>query len=211
MRFRVVLTFLFTALAAAIPAGAQTYDAFIRATRSYPEGSTQVRNGTAKLELASGNGAETGLNVYWGDHLSTEIAVGSVHHDLDATAFGQHVDLGATRVTPLSLLFQYHSNRRGNLDFHIGAGPAFVILGDIANTTELQSLGVQKIRFHDRLAPVADAGFDFRFAQQWAFTVDAKYFDIHSKTTATYADGTHETAGLNLKQLTVGAGVAWRF
>jgi len=211
MRFRVVLPFLFAVLTAALPAAAQTYDIFLRATKSYPEGSTEVRNGTAKLELASGNGAEAGVNVYWGDRLSTEIAIGSVHHDLDATAFGQHVDLGASRVMPVSLLFQYHTNRRGNLDFHLGAGPAFVILGDIANTSELQSLGVQKIRFHDRLAGVADAGFDYRFGRRWAFTVDAKYFDIHSKTTATYADGTHETAGLNLKQLTVGAGVAWRF
>lgn len=211
MRFRLVLTFLFTALIVAVPACAQTYDAFIRATRSYPEGTTEVRNGTAKLELASGNGAEAGVNVYWGERLSTEIAIGSVHHDLDATAFGQHVDLGASRVTPISLLFQYHTNRRGDLDFHLGAGPAFVILGDIANTSELQSLGVQEIRFHDRLAAVADAGFDFRFGRRWAFTVDAKYFDIHSKTTATYSDGTHETAGLNLKQLTVGAGLGWRF
>jgi len=168
MRYRVSIALLVIAfVAAAAPTGAQTYEVFIRGTRSSPEGSTEVRNGTAKLELASGNGAEAGVNIFWGDRLSTELSVGSVHHDLDATAFGQHVDLGATHVTPVSLLFQYHTNRRGAFDFHLGAGPAFVIIGDIANTSELQLLGVQEIRFHDRLA-AADAGFDFRFTRRWA-------------------------------------------
>jgi outer membrane protein W len=209
MRFHFCLALLFTALATV--ASAQTTDWFVRGMRSYPEGSTEVRNGTAKLELESGMGGEVGVNRFCGRHVSTEFSVGSVRHDLDATAFGQHVDLGATRFTPISLLFQLHSNPDGAFDFHVGAGPAFVILGNISNTSELQLLGVREIRFHDRFAPVVDAGFDFHFSERWALSVDAKYFDIHSKTTATYSDGTRETAGLDLKQLSVGAGVGLRF
>src|SRR5258706_10385198 len=209
MRSHVFLALLFAALATVV--SAQTTDALVRGMRSYPEGSTEVRSGTAKLELASGTGGEAGVNRFCGKHVSTEFSVGTVSHDLDATAFGEHVDLGATRFTPISLLFQLHSNPNGPFDFHVGAGPSFVILGNISNTSELQLLGVREIRFHDRFAPVVDAGFDYHFSQRWALTVDAKYYDIHSKTTATYSDGTRETAGLDLKQLSVGAGVGWRF
>jgi outer membrane protein W len=70
---------------------------------------------------------------------------------------------------------------------------------------------VQAILFHDRVAPAADAGLDLRLTSRWALTIGAKYFDIHSRTTATYSDGSRETAGLDLKQLSLGAGLACRF
>jgi outer membrane protein W len=211
MRNRCYAALLVIALAVSMPATAQTIDVFVRGVRSAPEGSSTVRGGAAKIELASGNGGEVGVNLFWGGRLSTELAAASVQHDLDATAFGQHVDLGATRVTPISLLFQLHSNPQGTVDLHVGAGAAIVIIKDIANTPELQLLGVQAIRFHDRIAPAADAGLDLHLTPHWALTIAARYLDIRSKTTATYADGTQETAGLALKQLSVGAGLACRF
>ena len=211
MRNRCYAALLVIALAASVPASAQTIDVFARGVRSAPEGSSTVRGGAAKIELASGNGGEVGVNLFWGGRLSTELAVASVQHNLDATAFGEHVDLGATRVTPVSLLFQLHSNPKGTVDFHAGAGAAIVIMGDIADTAELQLLGVQSIRFHDRVAPAADAGLDLRLTPRWALTIAAKYFDIHSKTTATYTDATQETAGLVLTQLRLAAGLSCRF
>ena len=198
-------------LAFSLPLSAQNVDVHVRGVWDRPEGSTHVHGGAAAVELATGSGIEAGADIFWSDRYSTDLSLASVNHDLDAAAFGQHVDLGATRFVPLSVTLKIHSNRRGPFDLHAGLGLSYAVLGGLSDTAELQTLGVSRIRFHDSIAPLASLGLDYRLGGRWALTLDGKYFRIRTKTTASYAAGGSEGADLHLDQLLIGAGISCRF
>jgi outer membrane protein W len=101
--------------------------------------------------------------------------------------------------------------RRSRYDFHAGAGASRLTFERLANTPELTLLGIESIRFHNKIVPVLDAGASFRLGPRWAITLDAKWFDIRTMTTATYPGGTREGANLNLKQITAGVGLSFRY
>lgn len=209
MRIRFAMAVLF-ALMIVSAASAQTVDLFVRAVDATKEGKTTVHGGAATVSLNSAHGFEAGADIFWTPQISSELSVSSVPHDLDASAFGQNVDLGGTRDTYFTAVAELHTNPRGAFDVHLGAGAAFARLGDVADTAEL-TLIVRSIKFHDKIAPVADAGASLRLGPHWAITAAAKWLDLTTKTTATYLDGTTEGANMNLKQITVGVGLAYRF
>jgi outer membrane protein W len=208
---RLALILALTTLFTSSPAMAQTFDVFVRGVEATREGKTHVHGGAAEVKLNSARGLEGGVDVFWNRHLSAELAVSSVHHELDASAFGQNVDLGGTRFMPFSAILEWHTDPHETLDIHAGAGAAYARFSDVADTPQLTLLGVRSIAFHDKIAPVVCLGASFRVGERWSVTTDAKYFVIRTRTTATYLDGTSEGAALNLKQLSVGAGLALRF
>lgn len=210
MRLSVIPIALLAAFSA-LPSKAQPIDIFVRGVAATREGTTHVHGGVAAVELNSAKGVEAGADVFWTPRISTELSVSSVRHELDASAFGQKVDLGETRFMPVSAILLWHTDRQGAFDVHLGAGAAFVMFGDLAGNAELTLLGVRSIKFHDKVAPVFDAGAAYRLGPHWAVTADAKYFGINTKTTATYLDGTSEGAKLNVNQLSLGAGLSYRF
>lgn len=190
---------------------AQTVDVFARAIDATKEGRTHVHGGVATVDLTDAAGFEAGVDLFWTPRISTEFSVASVRHELEASAFGEHADLGPTHVTPFTAVLELHTNPQGKFDVHLGAGGAYVTFDEVADTAELTLLGVRSIEFHDKLVPAADAGACFRLGPRWAVTADAKWLDIRTDVTATYLDGTSEGASLNLSQLTLGAGLSFRF
>src|SRR5512140_466145 len=179
---------LFVAAAVAVcavsSASAQNIDLFARRVEATKEGTTTVHGGAAVVRLNNARGTEVGADVGWSRHLSTELSLSSVPHDLDAEAFGQSVDLGGTREKAYTAILSLHSDRKGRYDFHAGAGASRLTFQRVADTAELALLGVRSIEFHDKIVPVVDAGASFRLGPRWAITVDAKWFDIRTRTTA---------------------------
>jgi len=202
---------LLATLFVTLSSSAQTVDLFVRAIEATKEGKTHVHGGVATVHLNSARGFEAGADVLWTPRVSTELSISSVNHDLDASALGESVDLGATRERAVTALLSYHTNSGGPFDVHFAGGASFINFEDISGTAELTLLGVRSIKFHDKAVPVADAGASFRLGPHWALTADAKWFDLQSKTTATYLDQTSEGADLNLEQVTLGVGLAFRF
>jgi len=166
---RIRLASIVLALLVASTAAAQTVDFFARAVDATKEGKTHVHGGAATVSLNSARGFEAGADVYWTPRVSTELAVSSVRHDLDASAFGETVDLGATRDTVYSAVVSLHTDPRGPWDFHAGAGAALVRLDGVADSAELALLGVRSIKFHNKIAPVVDAGLSLRLAPRLAW------------------------------------------
>jgi len=210
MRLRLFATAVLT-LVVASSLCAQTIDVFARATEATREGTTHVHGGQATVSLNSARGYEVGADLFWSQRISTELSIGRVDHELDASAFGETVDLGSSRVSPISAIVEFHTDPQGPFDIHAGAGASFVRFDDVQNSAELALLGVRSIKFHDKVAPVANAGASYRLGPRIALTADVKWFDIRTKSTATYLDGTSEGADLNLKQVTLGAGLSFRF
>ncbi|MEO8035522.1 MAG: OmpW family outer membrane protein [Acidobacteriota bacterium] len=206
-----LIPFALLAAFLALPSKAQTIDVFVRGVAATREGTTHVHGGVATVALNSARGVEAGADVFWSRRISTELSVSSVHHELDASAFGENVDLGGTRFMPISAILEWHTDPRGAFDVHLGAGAAFVTFGEVTDNAELTLLGVRSIKFHNKVALLFDAGAAYRFGPHWAITADAKLFDIKTKTTATYLDGSTEGAKLNVNQLSLGAGVSYRF
>jgi len=202
---------LFLTVFAASSLAAQNVDVFVRAIDATKEGTTHVHGGAAVVGLDDATGFEIGADLFWSPRISTELSVSSVRHELDASAFGETVDLGSTRVMPVTAVFELHSGPRGKLDFHIGAGASYVTFEKLEDNAQLTLLGVRSIEFHNKVAPVADAGASWRIGSRWAINADAKWTDIKTDTSATYLDGTSEGATLNLRQVTLGAGLSMRF
>jgi outer membrane protein W len=190
---------------------AQSADVFVRAIDATKEGHTTVHGGAASVFLNEAKGFEAGVDWWWTHRISTELSVASVRHELDASAFGQFVDLGATRETQGSAVILFHSNRDGRFDVHAGAGASYVTFTDVKGTEQLTLVGVRSIHFHNDIAPVADAGISVRLTPRWALSGDVKWTGIESETKAIYLDGSTEGAGLTLRQVTFGAGLEFRF
>ena len=209
MRARIVLAACLVIASRGI--AAQNVDLFVRVIEATKEGHTTVHGGAASVFLNEARGFEAGADVWWTPRISSELSVASVRHELDASAFGQFVDLGATRAMPWTAVILFHSNRDGRFDIHAGAGASYVTFKDVKGTEQLTLVAVRSIHFHNDVAPVVDAGVSMRLNPRWALTGDAKWTGIKSETTATYLDGSTEGADLTMRQVTFGAGVEFRF
>lgn len=169
-----------------------------------------------RFEVDDETGYGAAINIYWSDHISTEIGASWIEPSTIVTETG---DIRAvlqneqTTIIPITAVLQYHFSPDGAWDFYIGAGGAWVIFDDFASdVAELEDDDIDRIDFDDDAGLAANVGVNVMLADNFAFNIDAKYVPLKSATTVVFGSGdATDATEISFNPLIVSAGVSWRF
>jgi outer membrane protein W len=159
------------------------------------------------LDFESSVGFGASANWFWGDHLSTELAVMSLNADAElSTGFPEGpviFPLGSLDITPLMFTAQYHFSPDSALDPYLGVGVAHVLTGDLLDESDPDAIPAE---FDDETGVLFNAGIGFSVTPNFGLTLDARYIPLEPTVT----DDLDEFK-VELNPLIVSAGLRWRF
>jgi outer membrane protein W len=168
---------------------------------------TQVRS----LDFDSANGYGAAVNVFWGNHLSTEFAAYVADSDVRVRPVGGGNDInGDLEIIPITATLQYHLMPEGRFDPYIGGGVAYVLFDNVDNTSDLNDVFVGDIDFKDDYGFVANAGLSIDLTSKLALNVEGKYVPVDSAATAHLPSGT-EKVDISVNPLIFSAGLQFQF
>lgn len=166
---------------------------------------------TFKFDRRTGFGAA--VNVFWLSKLSTEFAASWDRPRLDLSAENPEIPafgLGSVQIIPVSATLQFHPWPAGRLDPYAGAGGAYAFFGGL-RSDDLKDAGLERIRFQNKAAFVANAGINVRLVRRFALNLDAKYLPLKTSSTTVFTSGSPESIDLKIHPLILAAGLSWRF
>jgi outer membrane protein len=149
-------------------------------------------------------------NVFWSDRISTEFAIVRVNSDV---AFRQRaVANGNTQaeMMPITGVLQFHFAPNGRFDPYIGAGAAYVLIGDVDRPSELNNLDFEKLDFKDDVGLAVNAGLGIKLTNNLAITLDGKYVPLNSSARAVRTTGNQDVK-FDINPVILGAGLSLRF
>ncbi|MDX1584240.1 MAG: OmpW family outer membrane protein [Thermoanaerobaculia bacterium] len=208
------------ALMAAMPLHAQTFELIGRVAWVTTEADEQIEGESdvnpTRFEIDDEQGWGGAINIFWADHITTELGVTWVEPD---TIITETSDIRAVvrnaqaTILPITAVVQYHFRPDGWWDIYVGAGGAWVLFDDAANgAQEIEVDDIERIEFDDDAGLVANLGINILLADNIAANIDAKYVPLDSATTVVFASG-EERSGIDVSfnPLIVSIGASWRF
>lgn len=179
-------------LFAAAPAFGAEYEAGIR----HVVVSSTGESGDLDLPLSRGFGAT--FDVFFTERLSAQFAASFANPEaILRPANAEPVDLGTLGLYIYSATARYHLAPASRLSAYAGAGPAFVVLGNLDD----QFGDDIYVEYDSQTTFVAEAGVRFRLHPRLFVDIGAAYMPLGGK-------GEIE---LNVDPLIVSGGLAWRF
>lgn len=159
-----------------------------------------------EAKVASDTVPEIDLRYFLTDNLSLETMIGVAEHSVSAvgTALGD-LDLGSTKVLPLTLSLQYHFNHGNRFSPYIGVGlnHTFYVDHDPGD-----ALGIS---YEDGFGTVLNIGFDYFISEKNYFNIDIKTFDISTNVVVNAGPAGIADASVDLNLLAVSVGYGWVF
>lgn len=213
---RTIAVTLFAALvavaAAAQSSGPHT-EIIGRYARVNPQGATSFSDIGWNYKQASGNGFGAAINFFVARTMSIEIGAGQIDSGSRVIApVAGGMALGTLRLRPITAAVQWHPIAGSPVDPYVGAGAMYMMFDSLSDA-RLAGLGLDRIEFGDKAAPMANAGIAFAIVRNFAVGVDAKYAPLKTWSRARFAsDGTlSEPVDIKINPLIVSAGVRFRF
>jgi outer membrane protein len=154
------------------------------------------------------------VNVFFGNHISTEFAASEVRPDAvfrSRAAAPAGGNLGTVKMIPITGVLQWHFSPNATIDPYIGAGAAYVLFDNLSNINDVGNLGVRQINFKDDAGLVLNAGIGFAFSKNLALVADGKYVPVHSSTDAVFATGPNQSQKVKINPVIFSAGLSLRF
>ncbi|MCU1349966.1 MAG: rane protein [Acidobacteria bacterium] len=152
------------------------------------------------------------VNVFFGEHISTEFGAFWVRPDARFSNGGPVFTGGDLKMIPITAVLQYHILPKGFIDPYVGAGAAYVLFDNVSGTSDLKNVGINQINFKDDVGLALNAGIGFALTPNFAIVADGKYVPLKSSATAVYATGTNSPGTkVKINPVIFSAGLSLRF
>lgn len=199
MRLPIVLVVAFVAL----PVLAQSNDVAVWVGGSRV-GTTNT--GGTDIHFDRGNSVGVGVNHFFSNHLSGELAVFNLRHNGSLRIGGvQAFDIGRLRMTPISAMLQWHAAHARRFDPYIGAGLAYVRSNSI-HSADLDNAGVGRVNVKSRVGWTALLGGSWTVRKPLAVAAEARYIGYRPSS------GPRDSSvKLELSPTLYSLGLRWRF
>jgi outer membrane protein len=215
---KLVVAFAVLAMFAAVPAAAQDRSVDIIGNVSWVDISgDNTFEGSIDdfdVEFDSDMGYGLGINVFWGERVSTEFAASLISPEVTFNPTNGGVPgflAGDLEMIPITATLQYHFAPNSRIDPYVGAGAAYVLFDDIDDSEDLDDIDVDSIEFDDDAGFVVNAGVDFSFSDSFALNLDAKYVPVEASANATFASGPGQAFDVEVNPLILSAGLRLKF
>ena len=207
-----LMAFLAVAAIAAPALGQRNVVFFVDAEGVRPSSKATFEPNVIRYEprFDNGGGLGGGINFFFGERVSIETKVAGLASRLHVRRSGSDfvtvADLGFAQIYPITALLQWHMLEGTAIRPYVGAGVGYVILRNISKQTS----GLGGVNFENPVGLVVDGGLELSLSKRWSVLGDARYTPIESRSRVTFV-GTTSTAKVDVKPLTVSAGIAFRF
>jgi len=158
-------------------------------------------------------GYGAGINVFFGDRISFELAAAAVKQGVSFTGRTRPANApgGNLNLVPITGVIQFHLLPNGTIDPYIGAGAAYVLFDDVDNPDDFGDLNVRRIDFKDDVGLAVNGGIAFAISPHLGINVDGKYVPLKSSATAVFVTGPDTTARVKINPVIFSAGLSLRF
>jgi outer membrane protein len=155
-------------------------------------------------------GYGAGVNIFFGDRISTELSVIRVQPEASLAVRGRAVRTAAVDVEmiPITAVLQWHFAPNSRIDPYIGAGAAYITFGDVDSPADLGDISVGEVD-SDYLGLVVNGGVSIGLSDRFAIVGDIKYVPTGASATGFLQDGTKTTIDIN--PVIASAGLSIRF
>lgn len=150
-------------------------------------------------------------NIFFGDHISTELAIVRVESDVTIRQRAVN-NPGNTQaeLMPITAVLQFHLAPNGRIDPYVGAGAAYVLIGDVDRPNELNNLDFEKLDFKDDVGLALNAGLGIKLTDHLGLTLDAKYVPLESSARAVRTGNTTDVK-FDINPVILSGGLSLRF
>jgi outer membrane protein len=215
-RIAVLLSLVVFAVAAPMFAQTRSVDVIGYANWVDPNGDGTFSDGIDDIDVNfdSEQGFGVGVNVFWGDRISTEFAASVVEPDVafeSSNPLFPAFTAGSLEMIPITATLQYHFNPEGRFDPYVGGGAAYVLFDQLDSSDDLDDVDIDSIDFDDDVGFVVNAGFSFDITPNFAVYVDGKYVPVSSSATATFATGPGVETDIDINPLIFSVGLGYQF
>ncbi|MGE0418182.1 MAG: OmpW family protein [Acetobacteraceae bacterium] len=230
MKHLLLATTLMGALAAALPAAAQstaptmTMSAATQAAADAPVGKAantfMIRgrligviplNSNSSIDVIGGTvstsnavAPELDFSYFITDNIALELIAATTKHSIYAnnSALGSKFKVGTTWVLPPTLLLQYHFMPKERFSPYLGVGLNVTWFYATQPANGLTSLAMKP-----NVGVALQAGFDYNFSGHWFANFDIKQIFLNANASVNGAIQAHTA----LNPLVIGAGIGYRF
>jgi outer membrane protein len=158
-------------------------------------------------------GVDLDITYMAAEHFGIELAVAWAKLDIrGAGTIAGLGRIGTTRVTPITLMGQYHFQPAEKTRPYLGLGLTIANFHNERGSAVLDAAlgGTTTLSLADRAGVTFQGGVDFEVGEDWFVNLDAKYSLIDSRMTAT-TGAVARAVTLELDPWVVGGGVGARF
>lgn len=166
------------------------------------------------IDFDSESGYGVGVNVFWSNRLSIQLAAHRFEPQAAGTADDPSIPafaLGELEVIPITAVVQFHLFPNSRIDPYAGAGVAYVLFDQFEHRDDLDQIGVERIDIDDDFGIVFNVGLDVDLSGFFGLNVDVKYVPIDSAARAVFAQGPGTETAIEVNPLIVSAGLSLRF
>ena len=177
------------------------------------EGTFDAPEDDIDVELGDEMGFGAAVNIFWGERISTELAVSQVDSPFVLTPRVRPINVSDAEVNmiPITAVLQFHFIPDGIIDPYIGAGAAYIVFGgDVRDEGNAGNLALDDIEGDD-LGLVINGGVSFRLGSNFAIVGDVKYVPTSSAARAVLNNDEGTETDLEVSPIIVSAGLSLRF
>ena len=185
----------------ALPLSAADFEIGMRHVAAFSRGDS------GELDIPLSRGFAATGEVFWTESIATQFAASFVNPE--AILFpvnAEPIDLGTLGLDIYSVSARYHFAPRARLSGYLGAGAAFVSIGNLDD----QFGDAIYAELGSDTTVLAEAGLRYRLLDRLYAEVGVMYLPIGAEPEATRG-GSALPAEVNVDPLIVSAGLAWRF
>jgi outer membrane protein W len=167
-----------------------------------------------RLNFNSDRGWGGGINVFWGNRISTEFAVAVVSPEATLTPGNTAIPpfiVGDLEMIPITVTLQWHFAPGARINPYIGAGAAYVLFDQVDRVGDITGIGVRQIDFDDDVGFLANAGVTFNLGRNFGINLDAKYVPVRTSATAVFVTGPGQAFDFDVNPLMLSAGIRLGF
>ncbi len=158
------------------------------------------------IHFDRGNSVGVGVNHFFSDHFSGELAAFNLRHNGSLRIGGvQAFDIGHLRMTSISAMLQWHAAHSRRLDPYVGGGLAYVRSNSI-HSADLDSAGVGRVNVKSRVGWTALLGASWAVTKPLAVAAEARYIGYRPSS-----GPRDNSVKLELSPTVYSLGLRWRF
>lgn len=205
------LAFAVLALLVVLPAAAQdrSFDLTASAVWIDPtgDGTFDDLSDPANIEFDGDLGYGAAVNFFVSDRISIELAASKTSPE---TRIRRRVVGDAATsidIVPITGVVQFHFAPNSFIDPYIGAGAAYMLVGDVDGAEDIQAIDVK-----DDVGLAVNAGLGIKLGPRFGLLFDGKYVPIESDATARIVGSNNESTGsFDVSPIILSAGIQLRF
>ena len=176
------------------------------------EGTFDAPEDEIDVELGDEMGFGAAVNIFWGERISTELAVSQVDSPFVLSPRARLINVSEAEVNmiPITAVLQFHFIPEGIIDPYIGAGAAYIVFGGDVRDDDAGNLALDDIEGDD-LGLVLNGGLSLRLGSNFAIVGDVKYVPTGSAARAVLNNDEGTETDVEVSPIIVSAGLSLRF